>query len=329
MEPSLSDTAVKAAIAALESETATPAEKIDRLMEMAQLVQEQAHSPQQLEDAVYLYCQALELCEGGSHPLHQARALAGLGATLRLIPATVADPLVEAKLAYEKALPLLQEHAAPVEIAAAEMNLGLISQALAPYGMAQLPDAVQPYQRALRVFTGEAYPKEYAIVQNNLAIAYLSMPPTGHQDAARQHLAVETFEQALQYLTLVNHPHEYALLQNNLGNALQYLQSPNPWENGHRALVAYNEALKVRTAGAMPVDYANTLTNKANVLFTLPDDDSHPEAGNPCNLNLAKALYEEAKAIFQQHGQLGQVKAVSTALADIESELLAQTPLQC
>ncbi|HEY9761147.1 MAG TPA: hypothetical protein V6D07_01415 [Trichocoleus sp.] len=319
--------AVRAAIAALETEATTPAERIARLLEIARHLQDHAQSSQQLKDTVYLYCEALELCEEGANPLLQARALTGLGGSLRLIPTTVADPLVEAKLAYQKALPLLQEHAASEEIATAEMNLGLVFQALAAYGMAQLPEVVQVYQRALRVFTGETYPKEYAIVQNNLAIAYLSMPLTGHQDEMRQTLAVEAFEQALQHLTLLQHPHEYALLQNNLGNALQYTQDQIPWENSRRALLAYDEALKVRTAQAMPLEYAHTLTSKANVLCNLPDDFSEPEAGNSRNLNQAKALYEEAKTIFQQQGRNNQVKGVNTALADIESELLAQASL--
>ncbi|HEY9880477.1 MAG TPA: hypothetical protein V6D29_18610 [Leptolyngbyaceae cyanobacterium] len=327
MKPSLSDVAIEAAIATIEAEAATPTEKINGLIEIARQLQDQAQSAQQQEDAVYLYCQALELCEEGVSPLLQARVLTGLGAALRLIPATVADPLVEAKLAYEKALPLLQEYAAPEEIAAAEMNLGLVFQALAPYGMAQLSEVIQKYQRALRVFTGETYPKEHAIVQNNIAIAYLSAPLTDHQDETR-HLAVEAFEQALQYLTLANHPQEYALLQNNLGNALQYLQCPNSWENSYRALTAYDEALKVRTVQAMPLEYANTLTNKAHVLLSLPDDNNHPGAGNLRNLNQAKALYKEAHTIFQQQGQTRHAKVVATALADIESELLAQKPFQ-
>ncbi|MBD0335156.1 MAG: hypothetical protein ICV62_06690 [Cyanobacteria bacterium Co-bin13] len=316
MKPSLPDAAVEAAIAALEITATTPAEKIERLIEIAQQVQDQTRSSQQLEGVVHLYCQALELCDEGVYPLLQARALVGLGAALRSFPAGLADLLIEAQAAYQKALPLLQEHAAPEEIAAAEMSLGLVFQALA-----QLPEALQSYQRALRVFTGESYPKEHAIVQNNIAIAHLSIPLPGQPGEAQQSLAVQAFEQALKYVGPISHPVEYALLQNNLGNALQYSSAAHVVASRRRALAAYDEAIKVRSRRDTPLEYAHTLANKANVLFNLPDCDDRPEAGNPTNLNQAKALYEEAQAIFQQQGRPQQVNAVAVALADVEQAL--------
>ncbi len=49
-------------------------------------------------------------------------------------------------------------------------------------------------------------------------------------------------------------------------------------ENNLRALEAYDEALKVRSRANMPIEYANTLTNKANCLQNLPDDPGQPDA---------------------------------------------------
>ena len=81
------------------------------------------------------------------------------------------------------------------------------------------------------------------------------------------------------------------MLQNNLGNALQYVSSSHTVENNLRALDAYDEALKVRTRETSPLEYANTISNKANCLWNLPDDPEHPEAGNRANLTQANAYY--------------------------------------
>lgn len=323
-DPAITDPAIEAAIAALEIEAATPAERIEKLIAIAQQRQAQASSLSLVESAVYLYCQALELCEEGVFPLLQAQALVGLGAALQAFPAGLADPLIEARVAYQKALPLLQEHGTPEAVAAAEMALGLVLQGLVPFGLAELSAVLRSYQRALRVYTGERYPKEHAIVQNNIAIACLAMPPSSQPDDRRYGLVIEAFEQALKYLSWSSHPQEYALLQNNLGNALQYSFALQSAAQGRRALSAYDEAIRVRRHRGTPLEIAHTLTNKAHLLFTLPDDDGRPEAGNRVNLDQAKALYQEAQAIFQQQGQPRQAEGVAAALADVEQALQGQ-----
>lgn len=317
--PSMTDTAVKAAIAAIESESATTVEKIDMLIEMATQLQKKPKEPEQFEQAVVLYERAIALC-GSDEPLRRARATVGMATALRSIPAHDAALLMQAKSLYATALPILQEHASPEEVAEAEMNLGLVLQSLVAVGQARMADSIQAYQRALRVFTGDAYPQEHAILQNNIAIAYLSMPMTGAGDM-QQGMAVQAFEQALRWVTLIDHPNEYAMLQNNLGNALQYLPSTHAIDNNVRAVTAYDEALKVRTASDTPLEYANTIANKANVLSNLPDDLEHPETGNRQNLQQACDYYREAQAIFTHYGQLEQAETVAQALHEVTAEL--------
>ncbi len=82
-------------------------------------------------------------------------------------------------------------------------------------------------------------------ISNNIAIAYLSIPNNRERKALCEGLAVQTFDQAFKQINLLEHPTEYAMLQNNLGNALQYLQSTHTVGNNLRAVVAYNESLKV------------------------------------------------------------------------------------
>lgn len=320
MTPSITDSGVKAAVAAITLESATTAEKIQMLIEMAQGFQKKPKSTQDLRNAVGLYYRAYEMCSE-DYPLLKARTQAGMAGTLQAIPEAGPELLLQAKVGYEDALPILQQLALPEEVAEAQMNLGLVLQSLVPFNLARIADSIQAYHEALRVFTWEKYPQEYAILYNNIAIAYLSMPLASEREYLRQGLAVQSFEVALKHISLIEHPREYAMLQNNLGNALQYLVSSHPLDNNLRAIAAYNEALKVRNPKDTPLEYANTISNKANALFNLPDDPEKPESGNLQNLLQARAYCQEAREIFTQHQQLEQAEVVTQALAEIAAEI--------
>ncbi|NDJ23662.1 hypothetical protein GS682_18865 [Nostoc sp. B(2019)] len=322
MTPSITDSAVKAAIAAIASESATMEEKIQMLIEIAQGFQKKPKTAQDLRNAVSLYYRAYEMC-GEEYTLLKARAQVGMAGTLQAIPDVGTELLLQAKVGYEEALPTLQQLALPEEVAEAQMNLGLVLQSLVPFNLARITDSIQAYHEALRVFTWQDYPQEYAILYNNIAIAYLSMPLASEREYLRQGLAVQSFEVALKHINLIDHPREYAMLQNNLGNALQYLVSSHPLENNLRAIAAYNEALKVRNPKDTPIEYANTISNKANALFNLPDDPEKPEASNSNNLLQAHTYYQEAWEIFTQHQQMEQAEIVAQALQDVEAEMMS------
>lgn len=320
MTPSITDSGVKAAIATIASESATTAEKIQMLIEMGQGFQKKPETAQDLRNAVSLFYRAYEMC-GDEYPLLKARAQAGMAGTLQTIPDNSPQLLLQAKVGYEEALPILQQLATPVEVAEAQMNMGLVLQSLVQFNLARIVDSIQAYHEALRVFTWQDYPQEYAILYNNIAIAYLSMPLASEREYLRQGLAVQSFEVALKHIQLIDHPREYAMLQNNLGNALQYLVSSHPLENNLRAIAAYDEALKVRNPKDTPLEYANTISNKANALFNLPDDPEKPEAGNLQNLLQARDYCQQAREIFTQHQQIEQAEVVAQALQEIEAEI--------
>lgn len=320
MTPSMTDSAVKAAMAVIASSSATTQEKIEMLIEMAQGFQKKPKTAQDLWNAVSLCHQAHELC-AEDNLLWKARAKAGMATALKAIPDVGEQLLLEAKQRLEEALPILLEFAPQEEVAEAQMNLGLVLQSLVPFNLARMTDSIQAYQKALQVFTWQKYPQEYAILHNNIAIAYLSMPLTSEKESLRQGLAVQTFEEALKHIRLINHPREYAMLQNNLGNALQYLPSSHPLENILRAIAAYDEALKVRDPKDTPLEYANTISNKANALFNLPDNPEKPEAGNLKNMRQARTYYQEAWEIFTQHGQIEQAEVVVQMLQELETEI--------
>jgi tetratricopeptide (TPR) repeat protein len=308
MTASITDSGVKAAIAAIASDSATTAEKIQMLIEMGQGFQKKPKTAQDLRNAVNLYYRAEQMC-GEDYPLLKARAQVGMAGTLHSIPDAGSELLQQAKVGYEEAIPVLQQLASLTEVAEAQMNYGLVLQSLVPFNLARIHDSIQAYHQALEVFTWQDYPQEYAILANNIAIAYLSMPLASEREYLRQGLAVQSFEVALKHINLIDHPREYAMLQNNLGNAWQYLVSSHPRENNLRAIAAYDEALKVRNPQDTPLEYANTISNKANALFNLAD--------NPENLLQARTYYQKARAIFIQHQQMAQAEIITQALQEL------------
>jgi len=319
------DDHVRAALAAAEDDTATPAERAEMLMEIASGLQQRPKDIGQLRSAIDLYARALAICPEDRRLL-AARIRARQGTALLALPGEGVEPLETARTGFEAAIPVLLEFGRPEELAEAEMNLGLIIQNLAGRNRARITDAIAAYQRALRTFDRQRFPKEFAILQNNLATAFLSIPVTDSRARMREALAVQAFEEGLRIVNLIDHPSEYAMLQNNLGNALQYSSSSHMIENNLRALDAYDEALKVRTRAAMPVEYANTLANKANCLRNLPDDPQCRDDGNRANLLAAREFYLESREIFIGAGEAEKARIVTEACEQIDRELLSAPP---
>lgn len=316
---------VRAALAAADDESASPAERAEMLMEIAMGLQQRPRGARQIHAALDLYDRALAVCPEDERLL-SARILARKGTALLGLPDGGVEALEAARAAFEAATPDLVDFGRPEELAETEMNLGLAVQNLAAANRARITDAIAAYQRALRTFDKARFPAEFAILQNNLATAFLSIPFTDSRAKMREALAVQAFEEGLRIVNLIDHPVEYAMLQNNLGNALQYASSSHVVENNLRAVEAYDEALKVRTREAMPLEYANTIANKANCLRNLPDDPQRPEGGNRANLAAAQDHYRESREIFSRAGEVEKARIVAEACDEIGRELLALAP---
>jgi hypothetical protein len=83
---------------------------------------------------------------------------------------------------------------------------------------------------------------------------------------------------------------------------LQHASTSHVIENRLRALIAYDEALRVRTRTNAPLEYANTIANKASCLRSLPDDPARPELGQRGNLLQAISLYFAASHLALRLG---------------------------
>lgn len=320
METTRTQIQVQAAMTAVESEAASPLEKVEMLAEIAMGLQTRPKARADVEAAIQLYETALDICPA-DQPLLRARVTARKGTAYQTLPSETTKPLEIARDCFEEALKTLTKDGSPEEVAEVHLNLGLVLQTLAGVHKARITDAIAAYQRALRTFDRTAHPKEFAILQSNLATAFLSIPFTDERAKMREAMAVQAFEDGLAVVNIVDHPAEFAMLQNNLGNALQYVSSSHRVENNLRALDAYDAALQVRTRTTTPLEYANTISNKANCLSNLPDDPEDPEKGNPRNLVAARDLYQEAREIFAERGEVEKARLVGEALAHIAAEL--------
>jgi len=313
---------VRAALAAADDPALSATERAEMLMEIAVGIQRQPPLVVYLTSAVELYDRALALCPAEARGL-AARIRLHRATALQVMPGDDPGNLEAARADYQRALPVVVELGTPEEVAEAELNFGLVLQTLAGVQRAPIGDAIKAYQRALRTFDRARFPREFAILQNNLATAFLSIPLTDERARLREALAVQAFEDGLAIVSLIDHPAEYAMLQNNLGNALQYASSSHAVENNLRALDAYDEALKVRTRDTRPLEYANTISNKANCLWNLPDNPGGPGTGRAGNLEAARAHYAEARELFARHGEAAKARSAGDACDQIDRELLA------
>ena len=323
LSTSLSNTQFEAALSAAEDTDASAEERAEMLMEIAMGMQARPKSPQQLSDAVSLYERARDMAPPEA-TLLKARIVARMGTALQALPDGSAASLERALQCFQCAIETLQVQGKPEEVAEAELNQGLVMQALTGLGRGRITDAISAYHRSLRTFNREAFPQEYAVLHNNLAIAYLSMPATDETGRMREALAVQSFEEVLKVINLIDHPSEYAMINNNLGNALQYASSGHVLENNLRALAAYAEALRVRNPRDTPLEYANTIANKANVLRGLQPDPAKTASRDSATtdpLNDALSLVREAQALFDHHGDSHKAALMSDTASEIEAEL--------
>ncbi len=70
-----------------------------------------------------------------------------------------------------------------------------------------------------------------------------------------------------------------------------------------------------------PMEYANTIANKANCLLNLPDDPENPGAGNPRHIAQAIKNFREASELFTALGAHDRAAATGELVQDLEAEI--------
>ena len=309
---------IDAALAsALHADTA-PQRRVEHLVEVAIEIQRQATEPDEILGLIKLYRKALELCPS-DHDLLRARTGALLATALQHSPADDPRTLEEAVFHLEAARPVVGSLGTAEEAAEIDVHRGLAIQALAATGRKRVAEAITAYESALHTFRAATHPEKFALLKNNIATALLSLPASDKRASRRGTLAVRSLEEGLKAVRRADQPHEYAMLQNSLGNVFQYAATGRRAESRRRALAAYEEALRVRTVEHMPLEYADTIVNKASCLAGLSDETGVPGPQNRGDLETAIELFTQASKIFGDHGDLARSGLIEQVLIELRS----------
>lgn len=217
------------------------------------------------------------------------------------------EPAAAAGL-LEDAVRLLDD--TDLSLARGELHYQLASvlHTLAAQGARPLTDAVGHYHRALGEIDRDESPELWAAANLGLGTAYLTMPMVEASDQLRSGIAMQQLRAALEVFTRDTHPQEWAMAQLNLANALVYAPSAKQGDNLVEAVERYEEVLAVRDPQVDPLGCARLLANQGNALAHLGIFDH------------ATAKLYDARALFEQHGQVDAVMAVREVLDEISRQ---------
>ncbi len=286
-------------------------------------------------NAIGAYEEVLKILSIERYPLKYAIALNNLGTAYEMLARVrnMEENLTKAIGAYEEALEIITVEQYPADFASVQNNLGnaYITFAEVRNKEKNLNKAIRIYKEALKIYTIDKYPFYYAFTRNNLRNAHATFFEVQYKGSIYSEIrikeenlkkAVLEYEEALKVYTIEQYPLNYALTQNNLENAYWSLAEVIPpgiiktqrfvdyqseeslifkravnedevkIKNITNAINAYEEALKIYTAGEHPLDYAQTQNNLGAAYKTLAEFQNPGE-----NLLKAIGIYEEALKI--------------------------------
>lgn len=163
--------------------------------------------------------------------------------------------------------------------------------------------AIHHYEQALEVRTLEKDPQRHAATLQNLGTAYRQLG-TGDK-VANVTRAAECYRRALEVYDASAFPLQHAALYNNLGNAYLSLAATGEQTRCSYALTAIehlDQALRIRTRGDHPADYAITQYNRGQAFLLLAKDNPQASYVN------AVACFQEAHDCFLLCGHAKSAK---------------------
>jgi tetratricopeptide (TPR) repeat protein len=258
-----------------------------------------------IKSSIRAYEEALKVYTFDEFPYDYAMTQNNLGVAYQKL--SIIEDKVEncnkAIMAYDEALKVHTFDKRPYDYAMTQNNLG------SAYGtLSEVKDkadncnkAINAFHEALTVYTIKKYPYNYAMTQNNLGNAYcgLSIVEDKVEDKAKNHnKAIMAYNEALAVYTIKKCPYNYAMTQNNLGVAYRELsivkdKAEDKAKNYNKAIMAYDEALKVYTFDEFPYYYAGTQNNLGVAYQELSIVEGKAE-------NCSKAInaYEKALKVY-------------------------------
>ena len=228
-----------------------------------------------LEEAITCLKEALKVRTFEAFPQDWAMTQNNLAtAYLDRIAGERAENLEQAISCLQNVLKVYTFEASPYNWALAKNNLGLAySNRIKGQEAENFKQAITCLKEALKVRTFEAFPQDWAETQNNLGLAYINIFRNGQYEYLGQ--AIACLQEALKVRTFEVFPLDWANTQNTLGIVHCYIdyvyrdiiggeEAENLGsENLEQAITCFQEALKVYTFEALPLDWAMTQNNLA------------------------------------------------------------------
>jgi tetratricopeptide (TPR) repeat protein len=233
-----------------------------------------------LEEAVAACREALEERTRERMPLDWATTKNNLGNALQTLGAREVGTarLAEAVAAYRDALAERTREHVPLDWAMTKSNLGNALAVLSEHenGTARLEEAIAASHDALEEFTRGRAPFQWATTKLNLGAALARLGARQGRPAPLVE-AVAAYRDAMKEFTRERMPLQWAAAQHNLGAALAELgrrESAQALLDKRKpgtarleeGVIAFREALKERTRGRVPLDWAATQHNLGTVL---------------------------------------------------------------
>jgi hypothetical protein len=132
------------------------------------------------------------------------------------------------------------------------------------------------------------------------------MPDDDKKKSIWAAISSSAFQESLTIYTPTHHPYEYASVCNHYGNALLKYPQAKLTDNTEKALFYYQEALKVRTAEAYPMERCLTLLNYLEAQWNLGmaedqlEEERYQAMLNAANEVLALSPSEELQEMAKQ-----------------------------
>ncbi len=277
----------------------------------------QRHSLVDPDIAQHHLRKSLSLLRPGD-PRERAKVLGALGNTYmasRQLPQRAR--LVAALECYEKAAAIYREQLRMDDWAKEQYNLGNVCCELPQESFPEKwEQAIEHYTNALRVRTAATHPEGHARILENLGTAYRESL-AGNRPASLLK-SIKCYREALRVYTPPSFPRENAALHNNLGNTLLTLATadrPRGVRHAQGALHHFARALRFRSRGSFPGDYAITQFNCGQALLWLAAEGLQPEI----YLGQAQTCFWEARQNFRVSDQRHLASRAEERLALIAS----------
>ncbi len=178
----------------------------------------------------------------------------------------------------DQAIQFLKEEEIPELLGEALLRKATLLYTWSKNGMPQyFKPAINAYQHALKIFKKDSHPEQYGHIQHNLALLYSEIPVAEQERAIWAAFSAAAFQEALKVYNKSLYPYQYAMVCHNYATALMGFPEARLSSNIEKADGLFEEALKIRTAQAYPLERALTLLNQLELFWLAHNPDRQAE----------------------------------------------------